>query len=139
MSEFVLLETDTPILYSGVLGVTQYVYHRENGREQLSDFELAAVVSVLGPFELELDAQFFRPTRRSFPFGFHLERRLRRRIECHGVATCLKGDRVTGVELIDDRLEVRRDLFSAHALFRFEENFLWHTASEYVPRVVKRR
>jgi hypothetical protein len=138
VSEPILFEGEAQILCVCVLAVDLYSYHRKNGGEQLSDFEFATVFSIFRPFEFELDAQLFRPVGRSFAFGFHLERRLSRRIESCGVATRLERNRVTGVEFIHDCLEVRCDLFSAHTLFGFEEDFLWHTASNYVTRVVKR-
>ncbi len=121
-----------------VPAVDPYSNSHKNRGGELFNSEFATVVAIFRPFEFEFDAQLFRPVCRAFAFGFHLERGLRRGVERYGVTACLKCDCVTGVEFIHDCLEVRCDLFSAHPLLRLEENFLWHTASDYVTRVIKR-
>lgn len=55
---------------------------------------------------------------------------LRGRVKRDRIAPGLQRHRFTAGELIGDYLEIRGDLFTAHALFRFEENFLWHTGYE---------
>jgi len=73
------------ILRAGVLAVALSIYARENGGEQLSDFEFITVLSVFCLFEFEFDAQLFLSVGRSLAFGFHLERWLRGRMSLPAV------------------------------------------------------
>src|SRR6056297_1824412 len=111
-------------------------HHRRTtntGASYLLDFQILrssfSTLTVLIPFEFELDAQLSRAIGRPFPFGFDFECQSFRGIHCDGLRPRLQGDRTFLFELFGNVPEVRRDFVSALGTLGFEQDFFRHILS----------